>query len=154
MAVEAARPVTAARPAATGSPRFRRLLEALEEDYPGLACELDSEPGSDDGLDEQLLAEPSRVALRRAEQIPTLFDYQRDLVDQICSVCLQSPPSNIGLLALPTGSGKTRTAAVALLKLLSTGGAVYRVMARADARAARSGGCSGRVGLDGLWDSG
>ena len=115
--------MTAARPAATGSRRFRRLLEALEEDYPGLACELDSEPGSDDGLDEQPLAEPSRVALRRAEQIPTLFDYQRDLVDQICSVCLQSPPSNIGLLALPTGSGKTRTAAVALLKLLSTGGA-------------------------------
>ena len=67
--------------------------------------------------------ERSRTSLRKIEQFPKLFDYQRDLVDQICSVCLQSPPSNVGLLALPTGSGKTRTAAVALLKLLSTGGA-------------------------------
>lgn len=113
-------PVT--RSEATASRRSRRLLQALEADYPGLACELDSEPGSDDGLDEALV-ERSRTSLRKIEQFPKLFDYQRDLVDQICSVCLQSPPSNVGLLALPTGSGKTRTAAVALLKLLSTGGA-------------------------------
>ena len=114
--------VTSSRAAASASRRSRRLLEALETDYPGLACELDSEPASDDGLDEPLV-ERSRVSLRKVEQFPQLFDYQRDLVAQICSVCLQSPPSNTGLLALPTGSGKTRTAAVALLKLLSTGGA-------------------------------
>ena len=93
----------------------------LEADYPGLAAELHSDPCSDSVLDEPR-AVPLRVSLRRVDQFPQLFDYQHDLVDQICSVCLQPPPSNTGLLALPTGSGKTRTAAVALLKLLSTSG--------------------------------
>lgn len=122
MAVGAAWPVTFSRAATSVSRRSRRLLQALEADYPGLARELDSEPTSDDEL-AGLLVEPPRVSLRKVEQLPQIFDYQRDLAEQICAVCLQSPPSNTGLLALPTGSGKTRTAAVALLKLLSTAGA-------------------------------
>ena len=47
-----------------------------------------------------------------------LFDYQRDLANQIISTVLQSPPGNVGLLALPTGGGKTRTALWAILELL------------------------------------
>jgi len=114
--------VTSSRASASASRSSRRLLQALEVDYPGLGRELDSEPGLDDQLDDALV-ERSRISLRRVEQLPRLFDYQRDLVDQICLVCLRSPPSNTGLLALPTGPGKTRTAAVALLKLLTAGGA-------------------------------
>ena len=52
---------------------------------------------------------------------PTLFAYQRELVEGVERVCTASGGRNVALLALPTGAGKTRTAAVALLRLMTYG---------------------------------
>jgi DNA repair protein RadD len=54
--------------------------------------------------------------LLRAEQKPGLFDYQKDLVASIGDVVVKS---GRGLVSLPTGGGKTRTAVYALLEALA-----------------------------------
>lgn len=48
-----------------------------------------------------------------------LLDYQAELVLEIIELCGRRPPDNIGLVALPTGAGKTRTAVCAILKLVA-----------------------------------
>ena len=106
--------------------RDLRLLADLEALYPGVKqrcleradAAVDEDGSEDDGGSER---EPARLLLRRADAVPELFEYQRDLVNQFESLCLSPPPDNIGLLTLPTGAGKTRTAAVALLRALAAG---------------------------------
>ena len=56
------------------------------------------------------------IELVRSELRPSLFDYQRELVDLVLAT---KHPHN--LLALPTGAGKTRTAVVAVLAGMSSG---------------------------------
>ena len=98
--------------------RYRRLLAVLEADYPGISREREFPSGVVDEQEERISEGPARVPLFRAHAAPAMFDYQRDLVEQFEAVCV-SPRGNIALLALPTGSGKTRTAAVALLRLFT-----------------------------------
>lgn len=54
----------------------------------------------------------STIHLRRGELRPPLFDYQRALKHEIIQVIRLN---NRGLLSLPTGAGKTRTAVAAVL---------------------------------------
>ena len=106
----------------------RRFLRDLETYYSGLAAEYRRDAGGEgeggDGSDEQ---PPSRVRLRGADAVPPLFGYQRELVTEFEKVCSLPKGKNVGLLTLPTGAGKTRTAAVALLRLL-TGGRADKVL--------------------------
>ena len=62
---------------------------------------------------------PEREILTSPPARAHLFDYQRDLADQIIAVARQPAPVNTALLALPTGAGKTRTALAAVLQLLA-----------------------------------
>lgn len=106
------------------SPRrnpYHRLLRDLEAHYPGITADYESDPEAADESDEEDVEAPARLTLRGADAAPEMFDYQSDLVAQFESVCGSSPRSNIALLALPTGSGKTRTAVVALLRLFTKG---------------------------------
>ena len=52
---------------------------------------------------------------------PALFTYQRELVEEVERICSAPGGRNVALLALPTGAGKTRTASVALLRLVTNG---------------------------------
>ena len=103
-----------------------RLRLVLEEHYPGLSAEYAKGTGGgeecEDAADERT-RESARVRLRGAEEVPMLFGYQRELVEQVERTCAARPPENIGLLTLPTGAGKTRTVAVALLRMLTKGNA-------------------------------
>ena len=106
------------------SPRrnpHHRLLRDLEVHYPGITGDYESDPEAADESDEEDVEALARLALRGADAAPEMFDYQSDLVAQFESVCRSSPRSNVALLALPTGSGKTRTAVVALLRLFTKG---------------------------------
>lgn len=106
------------------SPRrnpYHRLLRDLEAHYPGITGDYESDPEAADESDEEDVEAPARLTLRGADAAPEMFDYQSDLVAQFESVCGSSPRSNIALLALPTGSGKTRTAVIALLRLFTKG---------------------------------
>ena len=101
-----------------------RLRLVLEEHYPGLSAEYAKGAGvgggdelEDDGGDGAL--ESARVRLRGADEMPMLFGYQKELVEQVQRTCAARPPDNVGLLTLPTGAGKTRTVAVALLRMLT-----------------------------------
>lgn len=58
------------------------------------------------------LRSAGRLALCRASLRPALFDYQRDLSAEVTDVFRSR---GTGLLALPTGAGKTRTAIAGLL---------------------------------------
>ena len=111
---------------ATGEVRRKRqLLRQLESHYPGISEEylrgcsssgLVDEPEEEEGASREL---PARVLLRQIDAVPELFEYQEDLATQFEAVCSASPPGNCGLLTLPTGAGKTRTAAVALLRMFT-----------------------------------
>jgi DNA repair protein RadD len=57
--------------------------------------------------------------LRRESQHVPLFDYQRELSESLVRSVTEGIPRL--LLSLPTGGGKTRTAMIAILKLVSTG---------------------------------
>ncbi|MDE2822090.1 MAG: DEAD/DEAH box helicase family protein, partial [Chloroflexota bacterium] len=102
----------------------RQLLRELEIHYPGLAVEYDNQAHGvflDNALEDEDDDRPNaHLRLRSAETVPSLFGYQQELVTAIERVCSSSPGANIGLVALPTGAGKTRTAAVALLRLLAS----------------------------------
>ena len=50
--------------------------------------------------------------LNKSNRRPLLFDYQKEIVDQV----LATSPLETGLLALPTGAGKTRTALAVCLE--------------------------------------
>ena len=100
---------------------YDRLLRDLEPHYPGITADYESDPEAADESDDVAVEAPARLTLREADTAPEMFDYQSDLVAQFESVCGSAPRSNIALLALPTGSGKTRTAVVALLRLFTKG---------------------------------
>ena len=100
---------------------YDRLLRDLEAHYPGITGDCERDPAAADESDEKDVEAPARLALRGVDLAPEMFDYQSDLVAQFESVCQSSPRSNVALLALPTGSGKTRTAVVALLRLFTKG---------------------------------
>lgn len=65
-----------------------------------------------DGTAREADVRPLTIRLERHALRPALFDYQRDLSEQVVAL-LEERRS--GLLALPTGAGKTRTAVVGLL---------------------------------------
>ena len=104
----------------------RGLLLDLEAYYQGLGTEYlkdrDHARGVDVGDDDEgdVVQEP-HLRLRSTETVPALFGYQRELVEAFEQACFSPREENIALLALPTGAGKTRTAAVALLKILTSG---------------------------------
>jgi len=94
---------------------WRRPAEALRtsliEYFPSLR------PGPDvlvshEEDNEECRPRAQTLVLRRADLRPALFDYQRDLSEQVVDLVQQR---GTGLLALPTGAGKTRTAVVGLL---------------------------------------
>ena len=104
----------------------RQFLRELEGYYTGLAAEYsrdsDSVHAMGDPDDDE--GDPSPEPLRRlrnVESVPALFGYQKELVGTFEEVCSLPRGDNLGLLALPTGAGKTRTAAVALLRMLTNG---------------------------------
>ena len=105
----------------------RRFLRDLEEYYPGVTAEYSNDTGShspigdNDDDDNGEVQPPPRVRLRNAEAVPPLFGYQKDLVGEVERLCSTPRGENIGLLTLPTGAGKTRTMAVALLRVLTSG---------------------------------
>jgi DNA repair protein RadD len=82
---------------------YRRVLRR----EPGL---LPAEDRDDTDLDSYLADElppvPVTVLLNKSQTRPQLFGYQEELVSKV----LASLPEVRGLLALPTGAGKTRTA--------------------------------------------
>ena len=102
---------------------YRRLLQALEDTYGGITAEFDAERAARRTSTEPVeRSRPAaRTTLSREAMVPRLFDYQLELVEQFQAICGAEPPDNVGLLALPTGAGKTRTAAAALLELLTEG---------------------------------
>jgi len=61
------------------------------------------------------------VGLEATSPETSLLDYQAELVERILELCGRKPPNNIGLVALPTGAGKTRTAVYSVLKLIAAG---------------------------------
>lgn len=71
-------------------------------------------------VDEDSAEEPmGLVGLEPVSAESSLLDYQAELVREIVGLCSRNPPDNIGLVALPTGAGKTRTAVCAILKLVA-----------------------------------
>lgn len=103
-----------------------RLLHELEKFYSGLAAEYSEDAGrggpfDDVGESDSGPHQEAHFRLRCADTVPALFGYQRELVEAVKGVCCSVRGKNVGLLALPTGAGKTRTAAVALLELLTSG---------------------------------
>lgn len=73
---------------------------------------------ANDVSDESPIRENGLKILKRSATRPTLFDYQDDLVKQVVS---RFPEGFEGLLSLPTGGGKTRTAVVSCLDGLAQG---------------------------------
>ena len=107
-------------------PYCTSLLPQLESKYPGIVDEYKSaaseeDERDDDGASDERVAAAPRLRMSRAAMLPQLFDYQEDLVSQFEELCTAHASQNVGLLTLPTGGGKTRTAVVALLRLLTAG---------------------------------
>jgi superfamily II DNA or RNA helicase len=71
-----------------------------------------------DWLEASALAVKREYTLVRSATRPLLFDYQSDLVSQVVS---DFPDGCEGLLSLPTGGGKTRTAVVTCLDGMAAG---------------------------------
>ena len=74
-----------------------RLRLVLEEHYPGLSAEYAKGAGvgggeelEDEGGDGAL--ESARVRLRGADEMPLLFGYQKELVEQVERTCAARPP--------------------------------------------------------------
>jgi DNA repair protein RadD len=80
------------------------------------------ERSNDSEDDEELPLDklPAETTLEPIAAIAGLLDYQEELVQQILKLATNAPPNNIGLVSLPTGAGKTRTAVAACLQLLKT----------------------------------
>lgn len=96
--------------------RLDELRRALGIDAPlrgqaGLGPLDDDEPDESD-------SSPTTYRLRRQELHPELFDYQADLAQQM-TACIAA--GSRALLSLPTGAGKTRTAAFALFLTFAEG---------------------------------
>ena len=103
----------------------RRFLHELEPFYSGITekyverCTEGAAMRNSEDAEDEPSGHAAHEFLRRRDAVPTLFKYQADLVDQFQAVCRAPDGENTGLLTLPTGAGKTRTAAVALLRLLA-----------------------------------
>ena len=105
---------------------LRSMRRDLERYFAGLAAEYEEEVAADGGPggpdEEENDGEVrARIRLRRADTVPPLFAYQRELVEAVEDLCRAPRGRNVGLLTLPTGAGKTRTAAVALMRILTNG---------------------------------
>jgi DNA repair protein RadD len=94
------------------SAEARRLRAALRSAYPAIT------PLPDPAEEAEPAALPSATVLRREEQRPPLFDYQRELSTRMVEV---GQLRGRALLSLPTGAGKTRTAVAAILDGFSCG---------------------------------
>ena len=75
-------------------------------------------------LEQSLGGFADRLVLSREKQRPSLFDYQSDLVKEGVRLV---EASGKGLISLPTGGGKTRTAIYVLLEAASRKGALHVV---------------------------
>ena len=82
---------------------------------------LEGGTGPDLEADDSNAGSRPRERLRRPPFGSLLLDFQEDLAAQIVETCALPPPQNIGLVALPTGGGKTRTATCAVLDLMNRG---------------------------------
>ncbi|MDZ4741514.1 MAG: DEAD/DEAH box helicase family protein [Alphaproteobacteria bacterium] len=76
--------------------------------------------------DEEYETPPAVEHIKRASAV-SLFDFQEDLVAQISRLAKSESKSRAALVSLPTGAGKTRTAAAACLRLFA-GGHVRKVL--------------------------
>lgn len=93
-----------------------QLRRSLAPEFP--IQDSNDDHNSDDGVATENEAEElaEEISLVRSELRPPLFDYQRELIDLV----LETKHAH-NLLALPTGAGKTRTAAVSVLSGMSHG---------------------------------
>lgn len=89
---------------------------SIREKYSSLTYGIEKRPLEEDE-DQQRKIQDSIITLRNPGR-GYLFDYQHELADKIIDLAHSQPPQNIGLVALPTGAGKTRTALWAILDLL------------------------------------
>lgn len=108
-----------------GDSELQAILAAEEQRFPGLVDDVARrEKGEDDQADDDDDVVPTediaQVILRRAEMKPLLFDYQQELAEQAVELCQAATPGSrtTGLLSLPTGGGKTRTAISAVLQVM------------------------------------
>ena len=60
--------------------------------------------------------EPDLLEVSPFVPLPTLWDFQVELKDQVLEVLCGPPGANRGVLTLPTGAGKTRTAVESLVE--------------------------------------
>ncbi len=102
------------------------VLRSLELKFPGVTREYEVGLELDDAQEaaEEVGAssEAPIVELSRAAMRAPLFDYQAQLSEASLHLLgARQPPENTGLLSLPTGAGKTRTAMMAVLRHLRTG---------------------------------
>jgi DNA repair protein RadD len=101
-----------------------RLLRGWGERFPGIVEEYQIARSRDEGGKTAPTGPAADLMLARRTLRPALFDYQSDLASEFGSVLARRHPANTALLSLPTGAGKTRTAAVGLIQLLSNNGAL------------------------------
>ena len=95
------------------------LRASLLREYPKLSSILDSPqgvPSFELSLHDYQIETPTSFEYDRVTQRPALFDFQQDLVQQILRL-----HHSYALLALPTGAGKTRTGASAVLEGIASG---------------------------------
>jgi len=92
-----------------------RLREELSKYFPLRASPWNEDKATDG---ESIAPLTDSVFLVRTELRPRLFDYQIDLIGKFIE-CIES--GSTGLLSLPTGGGKTRTAVVACLDAFARG---------------------------------
>ena len=101
-------------------PEWIRAVQALRRELSSefpLDVELDIHERQIESGDEQGTARrPAEISLIRAAQRPSLFDYQRDLVERALNDI-----DGHALLAMPTGAGKTRTAVAIVLEGIGSG---------------------------------
>ena len=95
----------------TRSSEIERLRKSLQSEFPNIrhrrrSASVDLEDS------ESTIRSNLVVNLKRSDQRPELFGYQRELGGEILKSIRQSERA---LLALPTGGGKTRTAVAAVL---------------------------------------
>jgi len=97
--------------------KSRYASDVAREAYAHLK-RMEGDGDNDDALISQKLE--STIALENPGR-GFLFNYQHDLVSRIITTVTSSPPGNIGLVTLPTGGGKTRTAVWGVLELVRSG---------------------------------
>ncbi len=96
------------------------LVVSIEQEARALQLRLSSRynfgPEEDIGVSSNQGSLEKRLELVRSELRPQLFDYQADLAETATSLLIEGKR---GLLALPTGAGKTRTAVVSCFQFVA-----------------------------------